>query len=172
MVDRCAKGELPCEEARRGFRVATPLLRLGGPQNSRAESSGMLQREQVSHEGCVAAFEDSKRRDAAGRGRDVFIVTNYDSADFFREGGAGLSVLPGATWRAGRSFAHGFSVVRAKRGGRLFALSRSRTARRKAGSAGVRSKTRRVLEDATGAFPEIQRLRCHGVPSTTTSRTS
>ncbi len=41
-------------------------------------------------------------------------MTNYDSADFFREGGAGLSVLPGATWRAGRFFRMVFRVVRAK----------------------------------------------------------
>ena len=100
----------------------------------------MLQREQVAHERCVAAFEDSKGRDAAGRGRDVFIVTNYDSADFFAKAARGFQFFQERLGAQSAFFRVVFRVVEQSEAG-VFALSRSRAARRKEGSAGVRSKT-------------------------------
>ena len=121
----------------------------------------MLQREQVAHEGCVAAFEDDKRRDAAGRWRDVFVVANYDSADSFAKTARSFQFFQKRLGAKGAFFRVVFRVVRAKRGGRLSPVAKQDS--KTQGGHGRRAvqNVRCVLEDAAGAFSEIQRLRCH-----------
>ena len=135
-----------------------------GPAEFQGRKLRMLQREQVAHERCVAAFEDSKRRDAAGRGRDVFIVTNYDSADFFAKAARGFQFFQERLGAQSAFFRVVFRVVRAKRGGRLCPVAKQggKTQGRARQACGLK---RAPCARDVGAFPEIQRLRCHGACS-------
>ena len=92
-------------------------------------------------------------------------MTNYDSADSFAKTARSFQFFQERLGAKGAFFRVVFRVVRAKRGGRLSPVTKQDS--KTQGGHGRRAvqNVRCVLEDAAGAFPEIQRLRCHGARS-------